>query len=151
MNLVALYIDGRKRTGRAKILAGSAADTPLCIDGGHHQFLTVITFLPAATVTAVSLQRYHLYRTGRTMTGAVAARLTVPDGDTVMLDPYGMAYMGRRLLRHIYRSDSPCRADLGALGALRTAVSSLIGHLRLHQAHQVSGGTQHSVGADRHA
>ena len=151
VNLVALHIDGRERTGRAKILTGPASDTSLGVNSRHHQFLTVITFLPAAMVTAVSLQRHHLYGSCRTVTGAVAARLTVPDGDTVVLNPYGMAYMGRRLFRYIDGPDSPCRTDLRALGTLRTAISSLVGHLRLHQAHQVSGRTQHSVGADRHA
>ena len=42
-------------------------------------------------------------------------------------------------------------ADLGTLRTLRAAVSAFVGHLGLHQPHQVARRAQHLVRTDRHA
>ena len=151
VNLMPHHIDGGERTCRTEILAGSAAYALLGVDGRYHKVLAVIALLAAASVTVVPLERHHLYGSGRTMPCAVAALLAVPHRDTVVHHPLRMADLGRGLLGLVNRAYGTGGADLRAFRTLRTAVTPLVGHLRLHHAHQVRSRTQHSVGTHRDA
>ena len=76
------------------------------------------------------------------MTLAVATILIVRNHDTILLHPYGVANLNRRLLFHRDRINSTCGAYLRTLVTLGTAVTLLVRHRRLHKRLQVSRRTQ---------
>ena len=140
MNFVALHVDRTQRTARAQRLARAAADAHLLVDHGD---------LLGSRV--VGIQRNHRDGTRRTMPCAVAALLTVTDGHAELTRPYRMAYLDGALLLLRDGLDGTCRAHIGTLRTLRTAVAALVAHLRLHERHQAGGRAKHAVGAGRHA
>ena len=134
------HVNRTERTRRAKVLTSAATDATLGVDNRNLQRFRVAL-----------LRRNHLYGSRRAMARTVTALHAVGQGDTVILYPYRMPDLDRRLLRQAYRTDGSCRADLAALRTFRTAIAPFIRHLRLHQLHQIAGRAQHLIRADRHA
>lgn len=136
MTFMSFHIDGAEWAGGTKMLAGTAADAPFCIDGRNLQR------------TLVALHRgYHLYGSCGAMACAIATSLSVGQGDAVLPYPHGMAYLGGRFHLACYRTYDPCGAYLRTLGALWPAISAFVRHFGLHQSRQVSRWGEHSVGA----
>ena len=138
MHLVTLDIDGRERARRTDILTGTAADAHILIDYGNLQRLLIIR-----------IGRYHLDGTSRTVTSTVAARHTVGERNTVLLDPDGMANLNRGFLHLVEWLNRSGRAHIRTARALRTTIATLVRHRGLHQVHQVGRGTEHMVRALR--
>ena len=115
------HIDSTERTGRTKILAGTATDTPLRID---HRNLWRIR------IRRVGCD--HLYSSRRTVAGTVAALDSVGQGYTIRFHPYGMANLYGRFVGGRDGAYGSGRADFAAFRTFRTAVTAFVGHFRLH-------------------
>ncbi len=133
VHFVSFNVDGAERAGRAEVLAGTAADTFVLVDG-RHLHLAVRAFIV-----------YHLDGTSGAMTCAVAATDAVGQHHAVLLDPYGVTHMDAGLFLTGNGLDGTSRADLAATGAFGATVAALKRHHRLHKVHQVGGGTQDVV------
>ena len=90
---------------------------------------------------------HHEYGLGRAVTGAIATLFAMTVGDTIVGNNNCKTYMDVTLLLACNGAYGTGRAYLAATGTLRTAKTSLIGHLRLHKRPQLSRGTEHTVGA----
>ena len=135
VHFISFHINGAKRSGRAKVFAGTAADALVFVHGWHlHR--TVRTFVVN-----------HLDGSRRAMSCAVAATDTVSQDDAIFLNPHGMTDMDGGLFLACDGFDGTSRTHLAASCAFGTAVAALKRHHGLHEVHQVSGGTQHVVGA----
>ena len=121
MHLIPFHINRAKRSGRAEVLAGTAADAFGRLDGGDHYGLTVM------------LVFHHLDSTGGAVAFAVAAADAVGEYHTVILDPNGMSDMDVGLFLACDGLDGTSRADLAATRAFGTAVAALKRHYRLHE------------------
>ena len=140
MDLKSLYMNGRLRFGRTEILAGSATDTALLVDrryvAGMHIFW---------------VQRNHLDGPGRTLAGAIATTDIVGEHHTAPGVNHGTTDLNGGFLLLFYLEYGIVGANLGALGALRTAIAPFVGHLRLHETLQRGGRTKHIVRTHAHA
>ena len=67
----------------------------------------------------------------------------------ILRNPHGMADLDRRFPGEVGQADGARGAHLGALRALRTAVSALERHFGLHEGHQLARRTQHLIGTHR--
>ena len=130
-----LYVDAGEGTGRAEVLAGTAADASSLVDGWNHG------------LGLVTIEGHHLNGTGRTVACTVTAVHTVRHADTVLPHPYGMADLYGGLVCQGDGFDGTSGADAGAAVALRAAEASLVAHGGLHEGLQVGAGMQHVVGA----
>ena len=81
---MSLDVDRAERPRRTKVLAGTTAYATLGVNHGYLYRLLV-----------VGVNGHHLYGSRRTMAGAVATAHSFRHGQTVFLDPHGMAYPGR--------------------------------------------------------
>ena len=140
MHFVAFHIDGREGTGGTEVLAGTAADAALLVDGGH-----------VGRFVVIGIAGHHLDGSCGTVALAVAAVYTVGEHQTVLLNPYGVANLRRCLVFEADGLDGSSRADLRAAVALGTAVAQLITHGGHHQMQQVGRRAQHLIRALRHA
>ena len=84
MAFMPLDIDGTERTCRTKVLAGTATDATLYIDNRNLRRLVIF-----------GIGKHHRDGTGRTMAGTIATLYPIRQRHAVLLDPYGMAYLGR--------------------------------------------------------
>ena len=84
------------------------------------------------------------------MPGTVAAFHTIGQRHAVLPYPYGMTYLRGGFIRYGYRAYRSGWAYFAAFRTLRSAVTTLITHFRLHQPRQISGRAKHLVGAGRH-
>ena len=134
MHLIPLHVNCTKRTGRAEVLAGTAADAFVFIDGWH--------FHCAVRAFVV----YHLDGSRRAVARAVAAADAVGEHHAVILDPHGMSDMDVGLFLTGNGLDGTSGTHLAATRAFRAAVAALKRHRGLHEVYQVGGGTQHIVG-----
>jgi hypothetical protein len=126
MYFMSFYIDSRERTGGTNIFAGAATDTRFHVDRGYPRRILVFF-----------VKGNHRDGTCRTVTGTVAAIHTIADGDTVLLDPNGMANLDARLLDVIKGLDSSCGTDIGTTCTLRTTEALLIAHGGKHEMHHI--------------
>ena len=85
------------------------------------------------------------------MIRAVSAAVLTLCGKTQVQVYLGYTNADSLFLLYADRLDSACRANLTAGGTLRTAVTVLITHYRLHEMLQVRRRTQHTVLAGAHA
>ncbi len=126
MHLIPFHINRAKRSGRAEVLAGTAADAFVLVHG-RHLHLAVRSFVVD-----------HLNGTRRTVACAVAARHTVGQYHTVFLNPHGMSDMDVGLCLAGNGLDGTGGADLAATRAFGTAVAALKRHDGLHEVLEVS-------------
>ena len=84
MYFVSLNVNCGERPCRTQILAGTTSDASFFIDSRNHQRLRVIRILP-----------HHPYRTGRTVTGAVAATYSVGIYHAIVQVDHGVSYLYR--------------------------------------------------------
>lgn len=110
-----LDIYGTERPRRAKVLTSPAADAPLSVDDRDFDGVGVI-----------GIGRDHKDGPRRAMTGAIAARNAVGEGDAIVLNPDGVANAGGRLVLLRDGADGAGGAYLGAAGALGTAIAALV-------------------------
>jgi hypothetical protein len=115
MGVVAFHINGTERTCRTKVLACTTSDTAFCIDNRYLQF-----FL------ASILNIYHLYGSGGAMTLAIATRLAVAHRNTVLPDPYCMAYLHGGFFLACNGTYGTCRTNVGTLGTFGTTISAFV-------------------------
>ena len=133
MHFVPFHINRAKRSGRAEVLTGTAADAFVFVHGGH-LYRAVWTFVV-----------HHLDGTRGAVTGAVAAADAVGQHHAVLLDPHGMADMDGRFFLTGNGLDGTSRTDLAAPCAFGATVATLKRHRGLHEVHQVGGRTQDIV------
>ena len=81
VHFVSFHVNCAERSGRAEVLAGTAADAFVLVHG-RHMYLAIWAFIV-----------HHLDGTSGAVACAVAATDTVGQYDTVVFDPYGMTYM----------------------------------------------------------
>ena len=134
MNFVTFYIDSAERTRRTKVFASTATDTTFGIDYRYLQGLRIVGIL-----------RNHLDSTSRTVTGTVAALLTIAIHDTVFCHPYCMTYLDSGLFFLCNRLDSTCRTYFRTLGTFRTTITTFVGCFRLHEVIQTTRRTEYLV------
>ena len=135
MHLIPLHINRAKRSGRAEVLAGTAADAFVLVHG-RHLHLAVRAFVVD-----------HLNGSRRAVAGTVATRYAIGQYYTVFLYPHGMADMDVGFCLAGNGLDGTSRADFAATCAFGTAVTALKRHHGLHEMHQVGRRTQYVVGA----
>ena len=125
--------------GRAgqKILAGPAADAAFFVHGGDARRLGVVG-VPAPILIAP----------GRVMARTVVAADAV-GVDLAILQSTRHGRSGSTISGEVGQADGARGAHLGALRALRTAVSALERHFGLHEGHQLARRTQHLIGTHR--
>ena len=126
MHFIPFHINRAKRSGRAEVLAGTAADAFVFVHG-RHLHLAVRAFVVD-----------HLNGSCRAVTSAVAARYAVGQYHTVFLNPYGMSDMDVGLCLSGNGLDGTSGADLAATRAFGTAVAALKRHDGLHEVLEVS-------------
>ena len=126
MHFIPFHINRAKRSGRAEVLAGTAADAFVLVHG-RHLHLAVRSFVVD-----------HLNGTRRTVARAVAARHTVGQYHTVFLNPYSMSDMDVSLCLAGNGLDGTGGADLAATRAFGTAVAALKRHDGLHEVLEIS-------------
>ena len=135
VHFVSFHVNCAERSGRAEVLAGTAADAFVLVHS-RHLHLAVWSFIV-----------YHLDGTSGAMTCAVAAADAVGQYHAVLLDPNGMSDMDVGLFLTGNGLDGTSRADLAATCAFGAAVAALKRHDGLHEVHQVGGRTQDIVRA----
>ena len=113
MHFVPFHINRAKWSGRAEVLAGTAADAFVFVDG-RHLHLAVRAFVI-----------HHLYGSCWAVACTVAAADAVGEHYAVVLDPYGMTHMDGGLFLAGNGLDGAGRADLAATCAFGTAVAAL--------------------------
>ena len=123
---VSFHIDGTEGTGGTEVLTGAAADAALGVDHGN-----------PARIGPRRLGGHHGDGSGGTVTGTVAALLTVGEGDAVLAYPHGMTDLRGGLVSGGDGVNGSCGTDVGTLRTLGTAVAALVAHLGLHELHQV--------------
>ena len=112
MHFISFNINSAERSGRAEVLAGTAADAFVLVHG-RHLHLAVRSFIV-----------YHLNGTSGAMTCAIAATDAVGQHHAVLLDPYGMTHMDAGLFLTGNRLDGTGRADLATTGAFGAAIAT---------------------------
>ena len=121
VHFISFHVNCAERSGRAEILAGTAADAFVFVHG-RHLHLAVRTFVVD-----------HLNGSSRAVARAVAARYAVGQNHTVFLNPYGMSDMDASLFLTGDGLDGTSRADLAATCAFGAAVAALKRHDGLHE------------------
>jgi len=134
MLLVPFHIYRGERPCRTHIFTLAATDAARLINRRH------------VDIVAIHLDRDHIYRSGRTFVGTIAARDTVGHRQAVFLYPYGMADLRRRLNRSVYFDDSASGAYLRTTSTLRTAETAVEVHHRLHEMLEICRRAKHPVG-----
>ena len=121
MHLIPFYVYRAERSGRAEVLAGTAAYAFVLVHGRHLH----------CAVRAIVVN--HLDSSCRAVTCAVAAADAVGQHHAIVLDPYGMPHMDICLLLTGNGLYGTGRADLAAAGAFGTAIAALKRHRGLHE------------------
>ena len=129
MHVVSLNINCAERSGRAEVLAGTAADA-LALVYGRHLMAIIVN---------------HQDGFCRAVSGTVAARYAIGEHNTVFLDPHRMTSMDGSLFFSRNGLDGSRRADLTALCTFRAAIASFKRHHGLHEVLQIRGGAQDIV------
>ena len=121
MHFISFHVNCAKRSGRAEVLAGAAADAFVLVHG-RHLHLAVRSFI-----------FYHLDGTCGAVACAVAAADTVGQYDAIIFNPNGMTHMDASLLFPCDRFDGTSGADLAASRAFGTTIATLKRHCGLHE------------------
>ena len=121
VHFIPLHVNRAKRSGRAEVLTGTAADAFVLIYGRH--------FDGAVRAFVVD----HHDGSCRAMAFAVAATHAIGQYDTVVLDPHGVTDMLHGLFFPCDRFDGTGRAYLATTGAFGAAIAALKRHRGLHE------------------
>ena len=121
MHLIPFHINRAERSGRAEVLAGTAADAFVLVYG-RHLHLAVRSFI-----------FYHLDGTCGAVACAVAATHTIGQYDAIIFNPNGMTHMDTSFFLTGNGLDGTSGADLAAAGAFGTAIAALKRHRGLHE------------------
>ena len=132
-------MDGRQWPHRTDIFAGTTADADAFVNGGHR-----------GREVIVGIAGHHRDSSRRTMAGTVATFVLTLGRDTLLGNNDGVANLNARLIEGVNGLNSSCGTYFRAACTLRTAPAAVVLHSGLHQAHQVTRGTQHIVGTFRH-
>ena len=135
MCFIAFYINCAERAGRAEVLAGTAADAAVLVHSRHFH-RAVWTFVV-----------HHLDGSRRAVAFAVAAADAIGQHHAVFFHPDGVADMDACLFFSCDGFDGSSRTHLAASRTFRTTIAAFKRHDRLHEVHQVGGGTQNIVRA----
>ena len=111
------HIYGGERPGRAEVLASSASDAVILIDGRNLRRFLIIW-----------VAGNHLDGSSRTMSGTVTAFNTIGQRQAVLFHPHGMSDLGRNLVGNIYGFDGARRTHFRATRAFRAAIATFIRH-----------------------
>ena len=130
VHFITFHVNRAKRSGGAEVLAGATADAFVLVNG-RHLYLAIWAFIV-----------YHLDGTSGAMTCTVAATDAVGEHYAIFLDPYGVTHVDVGLFLTGNGLDGTGGADLAATGAFGATVTALKRHHRLHEVHQIGGGTQ---------
>ena len=101
MGAVSFHVDSAERSGRAEVLAFTAADAALLVNNRYEDVLAVCRRM-----------FYHLNGVCRTVLGARSAVVTVGDRDTVLFYPHGVTDMNEWFVFLSYSLNSARRANL---------------------------------------
>ena len=123
VHFVSFHVNCAERSGRAEVLAGTAADAFVLVHG-RHLHLAVRAFVV-----------HHLDGTSGAMTCTVAATDAVGEHYAIFLDPYGVTHVDVGLFLTGNGLDGTGGADLAATGAFGATVTTLKRHHRLHEVH----------------
>ena len=137
MHFVPFHRNRAKRSGRAEVLAGTAADAFVFVHG-RHLHLAVWAFVV-----------YHLDGSRGAVTRTVATRYTIGQYHAILLDPHSMSDMDVGLCLACDGFDGTGWADLAATCAFGAAVAALKRHDGLHEVLEVSRRPQNVVRATR--
>ena len=121
VHFISFHVNCAKRSGRAEVFAGAAADAFVLVYGRHFH-LAVRAFVV-----------HHLNGTCGAVACAVAATHTVGQYDAIIFNPNGMTHMDASLLFPCNRFDGTSGADLAASRAFGTAIAALKRHRGLHE------------------
>ena len=121
MHFIPFHINCAKRSGRAEMFAGTAADAFVLVHG-RHLYLAVWAFVV-----------HHLNGTCGAVARTVAATHSIGQYDAIIFNPNGMTHMDAGLLFPCDRFDGTSGADLAAAGAFGTAIAALKRHRGLHE------------------
>ena len=130
VHFISFHVNCAERSGRAEVLAGTAADAFVLVHS-RHLYLAIWAFVI-----------HHLDSSSGAMSCTVAAADAVGQHHAVLLDPNGMTHMDVGLFLTGDGLDGTGRADLAAAGAFGATVAALKRHHRLHEVHQIGGRTQ---------
>ena len=139
MHFITLNINRAERPRGAEVLASTAADAFVLVDGGD-LYRAVWAFVV-----------HHLDGACRAVACAVATRHTFFRRQAVLLNPHGMTNMLHGLLFPRDGLDGACGTHLAASCTFGAAIAALERHGRLHEMLQIGRGAQHVVRAARHA
>ena len=135
MHFVSFHIDSAEWPCGTKVFTLAASYASFAVHSRHAQLATV----GSSVIHQLDSARRAMTRTGVT-------RVAFAHTDAVLLYPHGVTYMYCSLFLFRNPLDGAGRTDLGATRALRTAVTVLERHLRLHEAQGVGRRTKHLVG-----
>ena len=121
MHFISFHINRAKRSGRAEVFAGTAADAFVLVHG-RHLYFPVWSFIV-----------YHLDGTCRAVACAIAATHTIGQYDAIIFNPNGMTHMDTSFFLTGNGLDGTSGADLAASRAFGTAIAALKRHRRLHE------------------
>ena len=130
VHFIPFHVNCAERVGRAEVLAGAAAYAFVLVHS-RHLYLAIWAFVI-----------HHLDSSSGAMAGAVAAADTVSQHHAVLFDPNGMSDMDVGLFLTGNGFDGTGRADLATACAFGATVTAFKRHHRLHEVHQIGGGTQ---------
>ena len=121
MHLIPFHINCAKRSGRAEVFAGTAADAFVLVHG-RYLYLAVRAFVV-----------HHLNGTCGAVARTVAATHTVGQYDAIIFNPNGMTHMDTSFFLTGNGLDGTSGADLAASRAFGTAIAALKRHRGLHE------------------
>ena len=130
VHFIPFHVNCAEWSGRAEVLASTAADAFVLVDG-RHLHLAIWAFVI-----------HHLDSSRGAMSCTVAAADAVGQHHAVLFDPNGVTHMDAGLFLTGDGLDGTGRADLAAAGAFRATIAAFKRHHGLHKVHQVGGGTQ---------
>lgn len=143
VHFVSLDINGAERPCRAEVLARSASYATFAVDNGDSYYIRQSGGSCDVQVTSACLR--HSDGTGRAVTCAIVAAVTVGDGNAVACNPNGVTYVNGSLFLFGKGLNGTRGTDLSATRTFWPAVAPFERHLRLHETQRVGGGAQYII------
>ena len=121
VHFISFHINRAERSGRAAVLAGTAADAFVLVHG-RHLYLAVRAFVV-----------HHLNGTCGAVACAVAATHAIGQYNTIIFNPHSMTHMDVGLFFPCDRFDGTSGADLAAACAFGATIAAFKRHRGLHE------------------